>query len=653
VRPDSTGIDHPPTIDALAATALLDTIRAALRGTDPAGHVPASVGGYLVASDHAPAENDGRRPLGQLRRILADAAAKAAMTDGQRWVIASFYGLDGYPADLEASRQSTNLVGRVRLETLPRAGSRRASRASIEGYRRRGVAAMAAQLPARPTAKPVARRAIPAPHVAPWFLDPPPGSYRSILAAQPDRATARTRILRAAVSDARGYIACAGNREPRLQDALGNYAADSCGLTAALHGVARPARTDNAAAIAAVAAALWDLVNDEARCRAIFTAADAPNHRVHAPPMAGQYMARGWLVAAPAEAAPLASGRVTVANLDAATRGALNAFRSGIDVRTLCELCLWALRKLGANVPDALAARVLMLAGRAFRHERSWRTVTYAQEILRRAGPCELWFNAAQDAVMAAGEVREFALAETLLDDQQHAYHNQFRPGPHLIPAVDVVEFSQQLALIRAGVKRRQAEHALYSRHIDSHTAARAVTGGWPLAVDSRNLLDALPDGWDGFGPGERRHGGDATGAWRVNPVVRQGELVVLRAVLARQRVLPGAPLALLDDAHQLAVTAARLTRRDPASVNTGGVTQVSKLALAVALAADEPDQVLAAATALKALGVPPPRWGAAARAAIAGRLAGHAATVLAELVSTGKEPSRPRLNDSDLTPWP
>src|ERR1700722_628496 len=135
--------DDPGIVDAVAAEALFDSLRAAMRGTDAAGQVPAIVGGYLIADAGEAAEGDRRRPIGQLRRLLSDAALSADMTDGQRWVLTSFYGLDAYPADIDAGGQSASLVGRVPLDVLQHKGDRRARRGSIEGYRRRGVAAVA------------------------------------------------------------------------------------------------------------------------------------------------------------------------------------------------------------------------------------------------------------------------------------------------------------------------------------------------------------------------------------------------------------------------------------------------------------------------------------------------------------------------------
>lgn len=635
------------TLSEGSARALFDTLRGALRGTDPAGEVPPDAAGYLLSDPGGPTESDGRRPLGQLRNDLRHHLARVAtIADEERWVVAAFYGIEGFPADLERGGALVGVVPRQRVGESAAKAKRAAGRSTISQYRRRGIRAVAELMHARSTAGPIIRKAVPDPDGAPWFA--------RLLATCPDRGMARRALLTLAVLAARDLASTAGSRELRLQTALDWYAYGH-GLLSHKPALSMPMRTDTAAAVAAVSVSLWEITDHGSR--ALVLRGPATTRLARPSSIPGQYQGRGWIVEVPAQAAALASGKISAASVDAGATAALALFRTGADARALCDLCLWGLRRLGGDADQGLVARVLMISGRASRRDQTWRPVVFADQIYKRAGPCLLWFHASQDAAMSAAEVGENAYAHTILADQTRQYH-QVKPCSNLDPDVDRVEFGQQIALIASGIYRSQAEATLFPRPRDTQLAARHILKGLHAADNSIRLLSELPYGWDGYGPGENRHRGDATGSWRVNPLVRRGELLVLQCILALAdpRTGPSKPLPLLDEAHYLACKAmafalagpgspaeARLDQADGAVSETiadgeetrFAIAEPTKLRLAIALAGNDPDAAVRSLATLQQLGAPMDRWGAGLIAALAGFYKNDAASAVVDLVRT------------------
>lgn len=450
--------------------------------------VPEPLSGWVVAAEGDAAEEDGLRPMGALRELLAGVVSRAGLDAQQRVVVRSMYGLSDYPS-VDAVRPIQRRIRRQRGQGP--LGERRLREIAQESMDLIEETAMQAPLPSagrKVVAGPVAE-----PSTAPWFL---------IHAATDSE---RLRLIGLAVDAARTFVATTG-----VDGSAGTVLAEiEAYFDRLLDGDWPPARPiGRSRARAVVGVALWEVTRRD-EVRAALAGFDPASSGIREPPS-------GFGIGDVAVGAFLAGDRTDEVVRVVCAAATTQASQDRVVANVVADLLLGALGP-GENrrMSGEAEANVLRTALRIRSTDEDPTVIGLAHAAL--IGHRDRWqtIDALQAAVKVASAYGRWAVAEHLCDrvDAILADHPLLPRGRHL--EVERIEY---------GLWTLHQRSATLRRRVDSGGSLVHLGAGIRAADEAERMLDHNLRLLDAGAPG------DGSIRWRHDLSVRRAELHLLAA---------------------------------------------------------------------------------------------------------------------------
>lgn len=530
--------------------------------------VPAVMAGWVVPAAGELRGADGLRPLGMVRRELAEAVATAALEPESELIIHAWYGLRGFPADLSGPG---NLVSRVSSRS-PRATDRAPLTVrAVELRRDQAVSMIAAVLQRRPRNTDQEYGGLPPAWREPWC--------KPLFQADFERAFDLARDLLAVGSPE--PTTSITNRLHAELDTLQGRIID--GLDTVPESLTR--------ANAALSIALWEVLLPTHQ-----SPSSAARPYSLPPSLTRSAVERAVRTTAPAQAAPLLRGNRDDHSLLAAVRSAADQKIDPAVAWPILEICLTeALTPVLRRDPQVVV-RVVYAVVRYARVQEDWRAVILARWLVDEHPTTMAALNACIDASITAGAHLRFAAALKALDRAEAILPGIAWPPPH-IKTIETAEWTFLLRMARTAVLRRAAENAVAVGATDLHSE-NAVQ----LALECYKDAARIP-GFDG----RSSDGGDADAGYVALPLLRVAELHGLAA--QQLAVANGRP----DRSTHQALSRARsamgmgleLAAGERTLVNADFAVLEAKLRLRIAIVEGSEHDAAEASAALQAAGWP------------------------------------------------
>ncbi|QBI20725.1 hypothetical protein ER308_14915 [Egibacter rhizosphaerae] len=557
-------------VDHGDAATLLKAVRELLTcPLEPRVEVPEEVAGWLEPQPGEPRDARGQRPVALVVHELSERWRQANMNRLDRRVAAAYYGLAAFPVDL-AGEDASSVASRIAAE-----GSARPAASTLDLRRRRAVAAVAEVLDPRPAVPRTPDTCPTDPGDDRWWAEPWASPGAALIARSPHPRRSELLVRRAALDATEDDIAVGGHREARLRDALCVLRRD---VDRALSGrwqppprAFRPSTVDRRRIRAAATVELWELLQSRARTADALTT--PPPDALTTPPASvlisgpvpqPSQRTAPWhpVVPAPTDTSDHAGVERLEREIEAAwwalATGPQAPRKGEAHLARAHEAYVARAHELTSALPRETRVRLRSKAVALFAREGvgrgDWGAVVAARRLRTTVGASLVTFPSLIDGAIAATAHRRFDVAERLLADG-HGLLGAWR-APAALPcpweparerqrAVERTEFAQQLALVAANVQRRRLLTLLAEAHPSREAVAReevpvVLASARRFAARADQLLESLPDGWDGHGDPRERHGGDATGAWRILPRVIKGELEACAALWRRTQPFSG-----------------------------------------------------------------------------------------------------------------
>lgn len=530
--------------------------------------LPAGVAGWVLPAAEELSGADGLRPLGLVRKELAEVVAAAGLPPEDELIIHAWYGLRGFPADLSGPG---NLVSRVSSRSPRAPGREPLTKRAVELRRDQAVGRISAVLQRRPRDTAQDYGGLPPAWREPWC--------KLLLHADFERAFDLARDLLAVGSpEPTDSIT---NRLHGELDSLHSRIVD--GLETVPQSLAR--------ANAALSIALWEVVRPTHR-----QPRSATRPYALPPSLTRSAVEDAVRAAAPAEAAPLLRGNRDDHSLLAAVHSSADQDIDPATAWPILEICFTEALTPALRRDPQVVVRVVYTVVRYARVQEDWRAVILARWLVDKHPTTMAALNACIDASITAGAHLRFDEALQALDRADAILPMTAWPPPHN-KIIETAEWTFLLRMARTAVLRRAAENAVAAGATDPYS-----NNALQLALECYRDAARIP-GFDG----RRSDGGDADAGYLALPLLRIAELHGLAA--QQLAVTSGRP----DRSTHQALSRARgamgkgleLAAGERTLVNADFAVLEAKLRLRIAIIEGNEHDAAEASAALRAEGWP------------------------------------------------